>query len=213
MSESNPPIETRKSLVKWIIVPLLVLLLIMAGGVGTVWAIFVRHSDQTVVRRVADFVPVPAAKLGGKTIFYRDFLHARDTLRTFLASPAAKEQQLEMPLDQTLEKNVLEKLLMQAALEELAEQKNVQISQEELHQSFSQVIAAASSTTPDIGLYLMQNFGWNEEDFRQQVLRPALLEQKLSELLTQEAQGDPNALGLHLEKRLQEKDVVRYLRF
>ena len=36
---------------------------------------------------------------------------------------------------------------------------------------------AASTTTPDVGVYLLKNFGWDEENFRQEVLKPALLEQ------------------------------------
>lgn len=198
------------------LVPAIVVLvvLILLGSTATVaWAVSVKHDDSPVIRKLADVLPIPAAKLGSKPILYRDFLHARDTLRTFLASPAAKEQQLQVPLDENLEKNVLEKMLVQAALEELAGKKNVTVTDAELRQYFSEVVSAASSTTPDVGVYLLQNFGWNEEDFRQQVLRPALLEQRLTMAFAQENPNDQNALGAAIDARMKEKDVVRYLRF
>lgn len=209
---SSVPVDKRSSWF-WLILAILLIIGLLGLTAGVTWAVSVKHSQHAVIRKMADVLPIPAAKLGEKKLLYRDFLRARDTLRTFLSSSAAKEQEIQVPLDAALEKNVLEKMLTQAALEELAAQKNVTVSDTELRQTFSEVIAAASSTTPDVSVYLLENFGWNEEDFRQQVLRPALLEERLAVALRDEQQGDPNALGMYLEKRLQEEDVVRYLRF
>lgn len=211
LSDATPTKKRSPFLIPAIVV---LIILVFLGSTATVaWAVSVKHDESAVIRKLADVLPIPAAKLGSRTILYRDFLHSRDTLRTFLASPAAKEQQLQVPMDASLEKNVLEKMLAQAALEELATKKNVTVTDEELRQYFSEVVSAASSTTPDVGVYLLQNFGWNEEDFRQQVLRPALLEQRLTMALAQEKPDDQNALGAYMENRLKEKDVVRYLRY
>lgn len=195
------------------VITLLVVLILVGLSAGTAWAIFVKKSGHPIVRGLSNALPIPAAKLGDRTIYYRDYVKSRDTLRVFLASPAAKEQNLSLTLDAALESNVLEKLIHEAALEELAANRNISVGDEELRAFFADVIASASSTTPDVGLYLLQNFGWNEEDFRQNVLKPALLEQKLGVELANASEGDPNALAIYLEERLQRKDVVRYLRF
>ncbi|MEK7655865.1 MAG: hypothetical protein AAB386_04265, partial [Patescibacteria group bacterium] len=60
---------------------------------------------------------------------------------------------------------------------------------------------------------LLKNFGWDEENFRQEVLKPALLEQHVGAALAQEKQGDLNALQTYMTERLAKPDVVRYLRF
>ena len=101
-----------------------------------------------------------------------------------------------------------------AAVEDLADQKKVTVSDEELRKYFADVVTvAASSTGSDVGVYLLKNYGWNEEDFRQLVLRPALLQQRLSAALSAQAEGDPNALTQAVNARLKQNDVVRYMRF
>lgn len=196
-----------------IIAGVLCLLVLASAGAALTWEVYIKHSDGVFIRKTAEILPITAAKIGKRKILYRDFLKSKDTLRTFLASPAAKEQDISVPLDQALEKNILEKLVNQAALEELAEQKNITVSDEELRAFFTDVISAASSTTPDVGVYLLENFGWDEEDFRQNVLKPSLLEQRLAVRMAEENNGDGSALATYMEKRLQEKDVVRYLKF
>jgi len=194
-------------------VVVLILILLLGTLATGAWMIYIKHSDAGFIRALANRFPIPAARVGSRTIYYRDYLHTHDTLKTFLASPAAKAQNLQVPLDESLEKNILEKLVNEAALEELADQKHVTVTDEQLREYFSQVISSVSSTTPDVGVYLLQNFGWNEEDFRQQVLKESLLEQQLGEEMAKENNGDTQALANYMDKRLQQKDIVRYLRF
>jgi hypothetical protein len=196
-----------------IMIAVVVFLVLLGATVGMGWEIFVKRSDGKIVRFVSSAVPIPAGRMGSRTVLYRDFLKARDTLKVFLASPAAKEQGMEVPFDINLERNVLEKLLVQEALEELAEERKIAVSEEELRKYFTEVLAATSSTTPDVGVYLLENFGWNEEDFRQQVLRPSLLEQKLGQELATSQPNDPDALNRLVAARMEKGDVVRYVRF
>ena len=196
------------------VVTAIVLLLVIVGGVaGVMWEVTVKHASGAAIRKISELLPIPAARVGGKTILYREYLKSRDTLITFLNSDAAKTQGINTKLDTDMEKNVLEKLVNQAALEELAEQKKITVNDEELRAFFADVVAAASTTTPDVGVYLLKNFGWDEENFRQEVLKPALLEQHVGIALAQEKQGDPNALQTYMTDRLSKPDVVRYLRF
>jgi hypothetical protein len=200
---------------RWILFFALLLILIIPLATGSVfaYAIFVRHSDQSLVRNIATIFPVPAARVGHRTILYRDYLKDRDTARLFLASPVAKEQNVALPSPQEVDRNLLEKLITQTALEELAEQRHVAISEEDLRAFFADVVLAASGTTPDVGVFLLKNFGWDEADFRLKVLRPALLESRLQDALAKEQNGDQQALGVYLDQRMKASDVVRYLRF
>ena len=102
---------------------------------------------------------------------------------------------------------------MQQALEEIAEQKKVSVTDDELRQYYSEVLASTSSTTQDPSQYLLDNFGWDEEDFRQNVLRPALIEQKLTLAFGEENATDTDALNRAVAARMEQKDVVRYVRF
>jgi hypothetical protein len=198
----------------FIILGVLIAALLVLGGIAAIGsAVFVARSDHAVIRQISGRLPIPAARLGQKTILYRDFLAERDTVKFFLNSEAAKEQGVDTAFDVSTEKNLLEKMLQDAALEELAEQKNITVTEEELRSFFAEVVLTAASTTADIGSYLLKNFGWSEEDFRQQVLRLDILGQRLAAELAKDKPDDPNALAAYLSERLQREDVVRYLRF
>ena len=191
---------------------LAVLAILVLGAVtATTWSIFVNRSENAVVRTISKTFPIPAAKLGDRTVLYRDYIDARDTMRIFLASDAAKEQGIAVPFDQTLEQNVLERLLHEQALYEIAEQYEVQVTDAELRSFFSEVTAAATSTAPDISVYLLQTYGWDEETFRQKVLRPALMEQKVSIEVTK--QNPASSLPILIVERIAQDDVKRYVRF
>jgi hypothetical protein len=196
-----------------ILVVVLVLLGVLGGTAALGWEIYVKRSESPMIRKITEMLPIPAARLGSRVVLYRDFVHSRDTLRKFLASPAAKDEGLNVAFDETLEQNALEKLLVQQALEEIAEQKKVSVTDDELRQYYSEVLATTSSTTQDPSQYLLDNFGWDEEDFRQNVLRPALIEQKLTLAFGEENATDTDALNRAVAARMEQKDVVRYVRF
>ncbi|MEO5927958.1 MAG: SurA N-terminal domain-containing protein [Patescibacteria group bacterium] len=210
--ETVSPQKGRR-LVVTILVVIFALLALIGGTAFLGWNIFVKRSDGPVIRKITNILPIPAARLGSRVVLYRDFVHARDTLKKFLASPAAKEEKLDVPFDASLEQNTLEKLLVQEALEEIAEQQKVTVTDDELRQYYSEVLSATSSTDRDPSQYLLENFGWDEEDFRQNVLRPALLEQKLTAAMTGENAADADALNRAVAARMEQKDVVRYVRF
>jgi hypothetical protein len=212
VSSSNSA-SSSKRLVRVLVVSVSVFLVLACVGVFFAWQIFVKRSDAGYIRSVTSVLPIPAARVGSRVVLYREFLSSRETLKTFLASPAAKEQGMSVPFDANLERNALEKLLVQRVLEGIAEERHVAVNEEELRQYFSEVLSATSSTTPDVGSYLLQNFGWSEDDFRQNVLKPALLEQKISAALAEEANDDPDALNRMVAQRMERGDVVRYVRF
>lgn len=196
------------------VIAVIVILLVVLGGTAALgWEVYVKRSDSSVIRAVTNVLPIPAARLGSRVVLYRDFVHGRDTLKKFLASPAAKEEELNVAFDIQLEQNVLEKLLVQQSLEELADQKKITVSGDELRQAYAEALAASSSTSQDPSQYLYENFGWDEEDFRQNVLRPILLEQKLTAVYAQENATDTDALNRAVATRMEQKDVVRYVRF
>lgn len=208
-----PAVSRRRTILIVGVSVVVVLIAVLGTSVAVSSAVFASRSDSGLIRSLSSILPIPAAKVGSRTILYREFLKARDTLKVFIASDAAKEQGLNVPFDEALEKNAYDKLIREAAVEEMAAEKGIEVTEEELRAFFTDVLAAASSTTPDVGVYLLENFGWNEEDFRQNVLKPSLLEQRVGSKLAEEAEGDMTAFAAWLEERLAKPDVIRHLRF
>ncbi len=190
-----------------------VIVLAAAGGLLT-YEVYYKVNDSAVVRGVAGLFGLPAAKVGSRQVSYAKFLMTRDAVKRFVNSEAGKEVGATMPPENALNKNILERLVRQEMIQEIADQKKLAVTDDEVKAIFADVVkAAASSTTPDISQYLWNNYGWNEENFRQEVLRPALLEQKLANEMAKEKQGDQNALETELAARALKPDVVYYLKF
>lgn len=190
-----------------------VIILAAAGSLLT-YEVYFKVNDSSIVRSVAGLFSLPAAKIGTHQVTYAKFLMTRDAVKRFVNSEAGKQVGATMPPDLVLNKNILDRLVRQEMVQEIADQKKIAVTDDEVKAIFADVVkAAASSTTPDVAQYLWNNYGWNEDNFRQEVLKPALLEQKLANEMAKEKQGDQNALETELTARAQKPDVVFYLKF
>ncbi|MDD5438225.1 MAG: SurA N-terminal domain-containing protein [Patescibacteria group bacterium] len=190
--------------------------LIVIAGLGglLVYGVYYKQNDAGVTRLVAKAFNMPAAKVGNATVSYAEFLSVRDAIRKFTASEAGKQVEAVLPPDKELNQNILERLIRQELTKQLADQKKITVADEDLNTIFQDVVkVAASSTTPDVNQYLLSNYGWNENDFREQVLRPALLEQKLAISMAGGDQTKQNAMEDELVAMRAKPEVVVYLKF
>lgn len=179
-----------------------------------VYRAYYQTSDSGFTRVVAKTFNLPAARVGSVSVSYDDFLLTRDAVWRFLNSDAGKALGGDVPPAKEVDKNILEQLIRQAMVKEIAAERDLSVLDDDVRAVFADVVAAAaSSTTPDVAQYLWENYGWNEEDFRVKVLRPALLEQKVAVTMAQEAEGDQMALEYALMARREEPDVIVYLHF
>ncbi len=202
-------------------VALMILILgVLLGATGIVSAVYIQRSDASVVRVLAGWLP--AARVGSDYIAYREFIASRDALRVYLASDAAKSAGLSGPVNAMVEKNALERLTREVAAQEIAAERKVSVSDEDIAVAFADLLAKTSSTVPNVGEYLQTTFHWSEEQFRARVIRPALLEEKLAATFPAKESSPENGVEpypgfVELEKYLQERlakpDVKTYLRF
>ncbi len=180
---------------------------------GFIYLIFYKISDYSMVRVVAHTFSLPAARVGSATVSYEHFLQTRDAVRRFLSSEAATAVQAVQPNEEELNRNILDQLIRQRIVESIAAEKAVAVTDEEVRAFFGDIVNAASSTVDgNISEYLWNNYGWHEEDFRQEVLRPAILEQKLAIEMSKQSEGDPMALEQAIADRRSRSDVRIYLR-
>lgn len=196
-----------------LLVGLVVLLLVVAGSGIVVYQIYFKAVDSGATRWVARTLNLPAARVGKRTVSYRSYTDTLDAVKKFIASDAGKSVGSNMPPESALKQNIMDRLVRQDMVQELADEKNITVSDDDVRKVFADVVrSAASSSIPDVAQYLYQNYGWNEEQFRQNVLRPALLEQKVSVEMSKEKEGDTNALEAYLTERLAKPDVIIYIR-
>jgi hypothetical protein len=181
-----------------------------------IYGIYAKQADGASTRVIAKTFALPVAYVGKRSVSYTRFLETRDAVERFINSEAGQEVGASMPSRNELSKNIMEQLLRQKMVEEFAAKQNVTVTKEDIDLIFEQIVTeAAAQDTNDIGKYLQDNYGWNEQNFRDYVLRPAVLEQKTAMALAGGSfeTGDPYALEDALINRRQASDVVIYLNF
>lgn len=200
---------------KWLrpsLVLLAVLFVAVASAAVFLWGAYYRHWENSFVTRVADALPVPAAKFASRTILYRDYLRGALSVETYLLSDEAKKLNVSRAATDDDRKNVLERLLREMALEELAQARKISVSDELMRQALAQFNVDAT-TTQEFQRLLALNFGWTVEDFKAHIVRPALLTNLMSASYAVDHGNDPQALEKYLDERVRRADVVRYVKF
>ncbi len=173
-------------------------------------AVYVKRDTSQFVMRTAGFLPI--AKLGAYTINYGQFATTREAIKHFLNSPSVKASGQVQAMTPAIEKSAYERLLREAAGKELAAEKKISVTNEDIDKAYADFKVQASSTVPDVPKYIKETFDWNEQQYKDNVIRPQLLEEKL--MGTFGTSTDPAMqFEEYLGTRLQKPDVKRYLNF
>ena len=188
-----------------------------AAGIGItvlVLGIFQHQWDASFVRSVAGILRIPAARVGQRTISYTTYLTHADAEQRYLSGPAARAQGLPVTMTAEYKSQALDRAIRIAAVDEFAQARGVVVTPLDVDRVYDSLIAqAGTSTTPEeIHNFLRDEFGWDENDFKTFVVRPALTEDILKQKELQ-ATKDANAFDKEMADRLKKLDVVRYLKF
>ncbi|MDQ7814992.1 MAG: SurA N-terminal domain-containing protein [Patescibacteria group bacterium] len=194
-----------------------IVMAVLAGAIALsllfswlIMAVYVKHDTNAMVRKLAGFFPV--AKVGSETISFSDYLVARDAIETFLKSEAVQQAGGGQTMDATMEKNAYERLIHEAAVRDMAKKKSVAMTDDEVLKMYQGYVEMASSTVPDVSKYLKDTFNWTEAEYREAVVKPQLLEEKLANSYGSTT-DDYAKYDEELNKRVADSDVKRYLRF
>ncbi len=193
-------------------IAVLVLIIVIAGTF--IWlssAVYGQRDESRPVRILGSWLPV--AKIGSKKISYGEFLENMDTVKVYLNSDAAKDAGMALSITPEVEKNSLDRMVREVIVQNMAKEKNVTVPEEEIRDSFANLVAMTSSTVPNVAQYLDDSFHWTEEQFRAKVIYPALLEEKLALTFSSSTEEQARLLEQEISKRLAGKDVKFYLKF
>ncbi|MCC6563973.1 hypothetical protein IT087_03710 [Candidatus Uhrbacteria bacterium] len=187
---------------------------VVVAAFSLMGSVYVLHSEDPLTVSLARWMNLPVARVGTKTVSYDDYLSHLGSLRTFMSGPAAAAQGLAGTIGPNEERSALERAIRLSAIEEMAESAGLIATPLDVERAYAGLIAqgSASSTPGEIQDLLRDQFGWEEKDFKEFVIRPALMEDALRAKRARET-GDEMAFDKELEERLKRPDVVRYLRF
>ncbi len=176
------------------------------------WGVYYAHWEGPFVSRVAAAAPIPAARLGTRSIRLQRYLEDIRSVARFLSSEEAQAGNLVRTVTNEDRQSTLERLLHEEALYELAEQRNVTISDDQ-KQAVLDELGVTSTSTEAFLAFIDQNYGWDMSEFESHVVQPLLLTRLLAQSYAQDHGGDLTALETYLDERVKRDDVVRYIKF
>ena len=170
-------VKNIKMIVTGILVSFLlaVLVFLIVFGIG----LYKFNWQSEFVFKVYKVVPYPIAVVDYKLLSFSNFLKDVDTLTHFYGKQQELSNgQLVVPSQEEIKKNVLDKVIREKLVEKIAKRYNVSVNQEEIDQELDKIIDQAGSEE-EVSKTLQEFYGWDEEKFKDKVLRPFLFEQKV----------------------------------
>lgn len=149
---------------------------------------------------IARALPYPVALVNSNVIRYSEYLDDIATLRHFYDKQADQiaAQGGTLPSEEEIRQNVMDRLVRNEVLAEEALRYNVSVSDEDIDAEFERLVGQAGDAAT-VEKDIEDLYGWTVEKFREKVLMPYLLEQKLAE-----AVGKDDALNAEAENRAKE---------
>lgn len=191
-----------------------VILVFGVGGVLLGREILINHADTPLIRNVARVTHFPIARVGSRLITYPEFLAQTDAQRTYLKGKEAAALGMSGAPTLEMQQSVYDQLIRVAAIEDLAKKYDFQVTPLDVDRSYDDLInQVGTSTSPgEVQNYLKENFGWSDKEFKEYIIRPALLKTGLAEKRKKDT-GKDDAFDTELEARVKAPDVSRWLRF
>ncbi len=188
--------------------------LVCAIAATILYGTYRQQSEAPFIMAGATFLHLPVASVGSQRISYADYITQLKAERIFLASPAAQGSNLPTVPGSQQKQDVLDRLIRADAVGQWANEQKISVSTLDVDNAFNQLMQhAGTSTTPgEVDVFLNQSFGWNEQQFKDYVVRPALLEEVLRQHLVPTAK-DQAAFDSQLATRLKAPNVKMYLKF
>lgn len=127
---------------------------------------------------VAKMIGLPAGFVNGSRISYAEMMQDLQAVReSYKKAPA--EQAALKPSDEQMRKNVWEMLVRNAVIRQQASKLNIVVSDKDVQDEYANLVQTVGSEEEAENL-IKNNYGWNVAQFKQRILRPFILQQKLS---------------------------------
>jgi parvulin-like peptidyl-prolyl isomerase len=182
----------------------IVVLVLIAGGV-LVYGIYKLGWRNSATNVLTHNLPLPAAMVNGNAITYSSYEDDVATVKRYFAKQqeAGGAGAAQAPTDTDLRKGVLDRLVQMEILKEEAARRNITVSQKDIDDEYANFQKSGGGEDPSVKILDM--YGWTLNQFKEKVMRPYLLQQKLAEALSKDE-------GLNGKAEAKAKDILAQLK-
>ncbi|MDP2693223.1 MAG: peptidylprolyl isomerase [bacterium] len=155
-------------------------LVVLAGVFGVAYTVYAVKNASTspTVLKVAAVLNLPVAKVNGESIPYVLYVDDVQTLNAFYKK--APEGSFPPATDDEISDQVLSRLIVNSLLKDIARKNKLVVSDEDVQKS-KDTIFAGYGTEEEVEAELKTQYGWDIPTYIEKIVKPMLLEQKVSE--------------------------------
>lgn len=147
--------------------------------------------DSPMVKSIAKVIPYKAMKVNGNVYRYHEYLDDFDAYKKSMSTQPA-EQQIA---DEELKKMVLQTQIDSALLEDLADDYEIELTEEDYNKAFQQVLGLtdlSDEALAEFETFTQETYGWDLETYKEKVIRLYVLSEKLSAKLVSDLEAEEN---------------------
>jgi len=176
ITTTSKPKNQKAKIAKIIIsIIVIIILAIIIFGAGLYY--FKWHNPT--VNFITRVIPYPIALVDFKPILYYDWQKQVETLKNFYNKEKANNPDLPISDLRTTQTHILERMIEQKLLEQLAKNYGISIIDEEIEEE-TQKLAEEIGSQESLKKQLEDLYGWTLAEFQKEIIKPFLLKDKLS---------------------------------
>lgn len=161
--------------------------------------------DNFFVRGAARIFPYPAARVNWSFVLTSEYQKDINTLIHFYKFEAERGG-LPVPSYKEISSSVLGRLIRNRIVEKMAHDLDIRIGSDELDEKFLEMTSKMGSPE-EVEEMLDKMYGWGEREFRKNIIRNILLQEKIKERL-----GASVDLDAKIEEELTKAEIHVYIR-
>lgn len=164
------------------------------------YGIYRQHWQSSFVYALSAVVPYPAILVDWEVVRYRTYLDELRTLERYWAKERANSNVwLGIPNQDEIRERLINKLVEEKLLEIWARKNSLAVAEEEIDREWRR-LQSRESATAEVRAFLDSNYGWSGAKFKERVLRPFLLQQKVKTALVQARPKNEDQLKARAEE-------------
>jgi len=154
--------------------------------------------EGDIVYKITKIIPYPAAIVNRHIVRFSDYAEDIKTLEYIFENQGGDSLGVEALGDKELRERVLNKLIQNELVYQLAKKYNIKISNEDVEAEMKKIVEQDESME-NVEKILKSQYGWGIDQFKKKVLEPFLIQQKLQEALAKD-----ESLNYEVKKKAEE---------
>ena len=184
-----------------IMIAVIVVVIFLFGLLG----IYVFKSTNFVFRGFSKVIPYPAMIVNWDFVGYGEYADNVVTMRKFLSN----EDQLTISEDD-IRSRVLDRLVANSVLENMAAERDIKVFDYEVEKEFQNAVEGLNAED-EIEKDIKKLFGWNIEEYQDNVVRPFVLQTKLTEAIYDGQEDASEQFAIFLQEQISTAKVIYFV--